>query len=492
MKRLQDTQEANDSKKPRLNQYSYNELYSQYGLLSQYGGANPFGQNGASFTANYGQPAASLYGLNYGNANMMGASQYGYPQAFFNPAAAAAAAGYNTAEGNRTIYLGGIPPGTTPSEILKQVKTGAIESYRALAEKACVFLSFVDPSSAQLLYQELSFKKMIINGQEIKHGWGNSSSIPLSLKVKIQAGATRAVYIGKIDSSLTKEKLTAEAIKYGPIEEVKVVVEKSCAFVHFLNIASAVKCVTELPTIPEWQSKRVNYAKDHCAGNLTNESFTSPASFGFDAYGNPMMPTLGLQTSPNAGNILRTIYIGSLQPDVKYEDICNAIRGGNVLQVRYFPDKHIAFVSFMDAGTAISVFNYANSQGLVIKGKRVRVGWGKPSTIPSQVAQAIQQGATRNVYIGGIDETVNEDKLRQDFEQFGEIELVNTHKEKSCAFVNFTSVNSAVAAVAGIKLKNSEYQAFKINYGKDRCGNPPRIKNQDINGKKVEVKTEEQ
>ncbi|EIE82949.1 hypothetical protein RO3G_07654 [Rhizopus delemar RA 99-880] len=459
MKRLQDTQEANDSKKPRLNQYSYNELYSQYGLLSQYGGANPFGQNGASFTANYGQPAASLYGLNYGNANMMGASQYGYPQAFFNPAAAAAAAGYNTAEGNRTIYLGGIPP---------------------------------DPSSAQLLYQELSFKKMIINGQEIKHGWGNSSSIPLSLKVKIQAGATRAVYIGKIDSSLTKEKLTAEAIKYGPIEEVKVVVEKSCAFVHFLNIASAVKCVTELPTIPEWQSKRVNYAKDHCAGNLTNESFTSPASFGFDAYGNPMMPTLGLQTSPNAGNILRTIYIGSLQPDVKYEDICNAIRGGNVLQVRYFPDKHIAFVSFMDAGTAISVFNYANSQGLVIKGKRVRVGWGKPSTIPSQVAQAIQQGATRNVYIGGIDETVNEDKLRQDFEQFGEIELVNTHKEKSCAFVNFTSVNSAVAAVAGIKLKNSEYQAFKINYGKDRCGNPPRIKNQDINGKKVEVKTEEQ
>lgn len=471
MKRTQDTQDINDTKKPRLNQ-AYNDMYSQYNLLSQ-----------STIAQNFGQPFTNYPPMYYGTM----ATQYGYPPAFFNP---------GLADANRTIYLGGIPDDTPASEVLKQVKTGAIESYRSLPEKRCAFLSFIEPASAHAFYQELSCKKLSVNHQEIKHGWGNSTPLHMALKAKIQAGATRAVYFGKLEPGMTKEEMIGHISKYGDYEEIKIVNEKSCAFVHFLNINSATRCVADMPMLPEWQSKRINYAKDHCATNT--EMMTPPNNFALDPYSQSVMHLQQVQPQPQplpqiamAGNILRTIYIGNLQPEVKYEDICNAIRGGNVLQVRYFPDKRIAFVSFMDAGTAVAVFNFANSQGLVIKGRKVKVGWGKPSSIPGPILQAIQQGATRNVYIGGIHETVNEEKLRKDFEQFGEIELVNLYREKSCAFVNFTSVNSAVTAVTSIRNSNPDYAGLKVNYGKDRCGQPPRMRSHDNDAKKPEVVKEE-
>ncbi|KAI9280637.1 hypothetical protein BY458DRAFT_450794 [Sporodiniella umbellata] len=457
MKRSQDNEESNDNKKPRLNQ-AYNDMYSQYNLLSQCSNAQSFGQP-------FGQYPGSMYGMNYGTM----ASPYGYPTpSFFNPA---------FADGNRTIYLGGIPDDTPASEVLKQVKTGAVESYRALPEKRCAFLSFIEPASAHAFYQELNCKKMMVHHHEIKHGWGNSTPIPMPLKSKIHSGATRAVYLGKLAPGTTKEEVTSWVSKYGEFEDIKCVTEKSCAFVHFLTIQSATRCVVDMSLLPEWQTRRVNYAKDHCA---TMDMNHHGPGFGGDPY------------SPSPGLILRTIYIGNLQPEVKTEDICNAIRGGNVLQVRYFPEKRIAFVSFMDAATAVSVFNFANSQGLVIKGRKVKVGWGKPSSIPTPVLQAIQQGATRNVYVGGIQDSVTDDQLRKDFEEFGEIELVNLYKEKNCAFVNFTSVQSAVNAVASVKTSHPEYVHLKINYGKDRCGQAPRIRPHDSEKKTVtETKSEE-
>jgi hypothetical protein len=77
------------------------------------------------------------------------------------------------------------------------------------------------------------------------------------------------------------------------------------------------------------------------------------------------------------------------------------------------------------------------------------------------------------VYIGNLDETWSEERLRQDFSEYGEIELVNTLREKSCAFVNFTNIANAIKAIEAVRGKD-EYRKFKVNFGKDRCGNPPR------------------
>jgi len=49
-----------------------------------------------------------------------------------------------------------------------------------------------------------------------------------------------------------------------------------------------------------------------------------------------------------------------------------------------------------------------------------------------QLALAVHSGATRNVYIGNIEdfETFTEERLKRDFGEYGDIELVNFLKEK--------------------------------------------------------------
>ena len=65
--------------------------------------------------------------------------------------------------------------------------------------------------------------------------------------------------------------------------------------------------------------------------------------------------------------------------------------------------------------------------------RRLKIGWGKnPGSISPALGMAIHSGATRNVYIGNVEdfEVFNEDKLKRDFGEYGEIELVNFLREK--------------------------------------------------------------
>lgn len=137
-------------------------------------------------------------------------------------------------------------------------------------------------------------------------------------------------------------------------------------------------------------------------------------------------------------------------------------------------EKNIAFVTFVDAECANQFYDRCQLEGLVFKGKRVKVGWGKATPLPTSVQLAVHQNlASRNVYIGSIDDLMTESRLLRDFGDFGDIELINIIPDKNIAFVNFTDILSAIRAVE--VMKNAlEYQRFKINYGKDRCGNAPR------------------
>jgi RNA recognition motif-containing protein len=476
-------------------------------MMSQYAAPSPFNQgtSTAGFSG-YSTPTP-MYGMPYsGTQNMMN-SQFGataaYPQGFSAntgfTGAMPAANGVAT-ETSRTIYLGNVPREAEPNDILKYVKTGMVESLKIMPEKGCAFLAFVDPTSAHAFYSEFHAKKLTVHNSDLRLGWGKAAALPAPLRLAIHNGATRNVYLGSLDESVTEEGLRTDLSRFGQIEQVKIIREKNIGFVHFTSISAALKCVSTLPQEPAWSTRRVYYGKDRCAysgagsdAHYGGGNMQTPfgGNFGFDPYSSMMMNQYSMRNpSVTGANVLRTLYIGNIHPEATCEDLCNSIRGGNLLQVRYFPEKHIAFVSFMDAPTAITVYNHANFNGIVVKGRRLRVGWGKPSPIASNVLLGIQSGATRNIYVGGIEEDVTEEKLRSDFAEFGEIELINTLREKSCAFVNFTSVQSAMSALAGIKEKPG-YSKYKINYGKDRCGNPFKqvFRNNDDNKSQTAVAT---
>ncbi|KAF7731450.1 hypothetical protein EC973_000258 [Apophysomyces ossiformis] len=517
MKRTSDFLNQNNpdiNKKPKFSQASYGDMYTQYAGMNpatammmgtQYSASpamsNAFPQAAASGPFPMGQfPAANGSMYNYTGTQAMLGTQFGGNMnsgfsSTFSPTAAAAMVGRQNVEVSRTIYLGNVPKDASATEILNSVKTGAIESIKILPEKNCAFLSFVDPTSAQAFYQEHLVKKLTVQGTELKIGWGKPSPIPSSIQLAIQNGATRNVYLGQLDASVTEESLREEMSKFGPIDQVKVLPEKNIGFVHFTSIAAAVKAVTTLPTESTWASRRVNYGKDRCAyvpktGQQQQQQsgqyafgFQHPlqGTFNFDPY-NAANPAASMMTQAYTGmtgsNLPRTLYLGSIPPEATCEDLCNSIRGGILFQIRYFAEKHIAFVTFVEPAAAMSVHNQGNFTGLFVKSRRIRVGWGKPMAIPPAVLMAVQQGATRNIYIGGIEDNITEEKLRRDFEEYGDIELINTLREKNCAFVNFTSISNAMKALQGIKQKE-EYSGYKINYGKDRCGNPPRRLNPD-------------
>ena len=401
---------------------------------------------------------------------------------------------------SRTVYLGNIPPETSAEEILGHVRSGQIESVRLLPDKNCAFISFLDGSSATHFHSDAILKKLAIRGQDIKVGWGKPAQVPTSVQVAVQqSGASRNVYLGNLPETVTEAELREDLGKFGLIDTVKIVREKAIGFVHFLSIGNAIKAVSQLPQEPKWQApRRVYYGKDRCAYVSKTQQQNAAQYLGIapgyahmlnvadrdlisNALAQQSVAAAAVATQAggvsNLGN--RTVYLGNIHPETTIEEICNVVRGGLLHHIRYIPDKHICFVTFIDPTSAASFFALSNMQGLMIHNRRLKIGWGKHSgALPPAIALAVSGGASRNVYIGNLDESWTEERLRQDFSEYGEIELVNALREKSCAFVNFTNISNAIKAIEAIRSRE-DYQRFKVNFGKDRCGNAPRQNNQD-------------
>jgi RNA recognition motif-containing protein len=396
---------------------------------------------------------------------------------------------------SRTVYLGNIPPETSAEEILNHVRSGQIESVRLLPDKNCAFISFLDSSSATHFHSDAILKRLSIKSQDIKIGWGKPSQVPTSVALAVQQSqASRNVYLGNLPEDITEEEIREELGKFGAIDTVKLVREKSIGFVHFLSIANAVKAVQQLPQEPKWgPPRRVYYGKDRCAYVSKTQQQNAAQYLGIapgyahvlngvdrdvisNALAQQSVAAAAVATAAGGFNNLgnRTVYLGNIHPETTIEEICNVVRGGLLHHIRYIPDKHICFVTFIDPTSAASFYALSNIQGLMIHNRRLKIGWGKHSgPLPPAIALAVSGGASRNVYIGNLDESWSEERLRQDFSEYGEIELVNTLREKSCAFVNFTNIANAIKAIEAVRQKE-EYKRFKINFGKDRCGNPPR------------------
>ncbi len=396
---------------------------------------------------------------------------------------------------SRTVYLGNIPTETTAEEILSHVRSGQIESVRMLPDKNCAFISFLDGSSATHFHSDAILKKLNVKGHDIKIGWGKPSQVPTSVALAVQqSGASRNVYLGNLPEDITEQEIREDLGKYGPIDTVKMVREKAIGFVHFLSITNAIKAVAGLPQEPKWQPpRRVYYGKDRCAYVSKTQQQNAAQYLGIapgyahvlngadrdlisNALAQQSVAAAAVATTAGGVNNLgnRTVYLGNIHPETTIEEICNVVRGGLLHHIRYIPDKHICFVTFIDPTSAASFYALSNLQGLMIHNRRLKIGWGKHSgALPPAIALAVSGGASRNVYIGNLDETWTEERLRQDFSEYGEIELVNALREKSCAFVNFTNIANAIKAIEAVRGRE-EYKRFKINFGKDRCGNPPR------------------
>lgn len=402
---------------------------------------------------------------------------------------------------SRTVYLGNIPSDIQPNELLDYVRSGILESVKILPSKNCAFISFIDHQSALLFHSDCILKKLNIKGHDVRIGLGKNSPILPAVMESIQRhGATRNVYLGNLNNSVNGEMITEQELRddlscYGVIDCIKIIPEKGIAFIHFLSILSAIRCVANLPLKEKYLDKKCFYGKDRCAFITKTQQHNAAQYLGLapgmehivTAADREFISSALVQQSAAAAQIAtqaggannlgnRTVYLGNLHQDSSVEEICNVVRGGLLQSIRFLKERHVCFITFIDPIAAAQFFAMCQLHGLTIHNRRIKVGWGKHSgPLSNALSLAVSNGASRNIYIGNITdfEYYNPSKLREDFTKFGDIEQINYLEEKNCAFINFVNIANAIKAIDGIKSFN-DYKNLKINFGKDRCGNLPR------------------
>lgn len=400
--------------------------------------------------------------------------------------------------GSRTVYLGNIPTGITSNELLNHVRSGTVESLKLIPSKNCAFISFLDEKSATLFHSDATLKRLSIGNRDVKIGWGKASPVPPIVLSSIQKfNATRNVYLGNLPDFISEEELKSDVLEYGDIDTIKILPERKIAFIHFTSILAAVRCVQSLPLVDKYKDRKIFYGKDRCAFITKTQQHNAAQYLGLNPNSENFLNNIDKDLiasalvqqsnaaamiatstggSTNLGN--RTVYLGSLHPDSTVEEICNVVRGGILQNVRLINERHVCFITFIDPISAAQFYAMSSLHGLIIHNRNIKIGWGKHSgPLPNLINLAVGNGASRNIYIGGLDKIpeihFTKDKLYNDFREFGDIEQINFFQERNCCFVNFTNISNAIKAIDGIR-NNPDYSKCKVNFGKDRCGNTPR------------------
>ncbi|KIM53395.1 hypothetical protein SCLCIDRAFT_31939 [Scleroderma citrinum Foug A] len=276
-----------------------------------------------------------------------------------------------------------------------------------------------------------------------KIGWGKPSPVSAQVQLAIQqSNASRNVYLRGLDECTTEEQLRDDLSRFGLIDQVKIMRDKVIGFVF-----------NTLSTEPAWAGKRINYSKNRCAYVPKSQQTAAQAA---QAAAAQSLVAQSATLSPGAGPSPFGVnpFSGPFSPYNAFApdgmNLAAAGVTGMGMQGMNRTDKHIAFVTFVDPAAAFTFFQVSTYQGLTLNNRRLKIGWGKNSgPLPPSLALAVHSGATRNVYVGNIEdfELFGEEKLKRDFGEYGEIEFVNFLKEKNCAFVNFTSISNAIKAI---------------------------------------------
>ncbi|CDK27400.1 unnamed protein product [Kuraishia capsulata CBS 1993] len=428
---------------------------------------------------------------------------------------------------SRTLLFQDLPETISLQQFLDSIRFGPVENCyfkdnEIDSNEVSIVLSFVDNQTAYMCYESITDNHVLainLNAPNLKISWMLSPTMLPVVKTAIENdSATRNVYISNIPPSITEEMLISELEVFGYVESLHYHDDRNVAFAHFTSIASAIKAVEQLALDSNILSNcKVFYGSDRC---ISRESLDTFDSFQYQQHQelahhrqqqhlhqqysgfNAAAAVAASAGSSNIGN--RTVYLGNLHPNTTVEEICNVVRGGLLQSVKFISDKHICFITFIDSSSSAQFFATSNMDGLMVHGRKLKIGWGRHSgALPNSVMLAVTGGASRNVYIGVVDEeaankpdagqTVSAgnagskvpdvDVLRRDFSVFGEIEQINFFKEGACAFVNFLNISSAIKAVDEFNGKNRKdvhanfdgrYLDYKISFGKDRCGNPAK------------------
>jgi protein JSN1 len=223
---------------------------------------------------------------------------------------------------------------------------------------------------------------------------------------------TRSLWIGNLDSAVTSEQLIHVFAPYGAIESLRLLPEKECGFVNFVDQADAIRAKDDVLNrlggnigMPNGQTVRIGFGKADSAPvapakgtTITNSGATSPNSMGKSA-----SPGLGgldaqLQSTPT-----RALWIGSIPSTTTPATILNVFSPyGPIESARVLTHKNCGFINFERLDDAVRARKALNGRDVLGSDVgAIRIGFAKVPVKNGQEGNGVQDDSP-SVAVQGI------------------------------------------------------------------------------------------
>ncbi|KAB8300213.1 hypothetical protein EYC80_000431 [Monilinia laxa] len=168
----------------------------------------------------------------------------------------------------------------------------------------------------------------------------------------------------------------------------------------------------------------------------------------------------------------RTVQLFNLPDGTTHADICDAVRGGMLLDIYLRPHDNVVNVSFLEQAHANEFFRYVKRNDLYIRSKRVDIRWNdRQFILPGHVANKVGIGATRNLVIHNCNPKHTEEVIRDDLEHIHNLVIIKVTFDGSNAFISTNSIHNAMFARTCM-MSRSTYRGSKIDWDNDECAAP--------------------
>ncbi|ODN98087.1 hypothetical protein I350_07729 [Cryptococcus amylolentus CBS 6273] len=238
-------------------------------------------------------------------------------------------------------------------------------------------------------------------------------------------GPSKTLWLGNLDVQVTKGMIYEEFERYGPIENIRVLPEKTCAFVNFVNSTSAVTAHEDILKRQGGVVLSLNKTAPVLLGFGKDNAHRRTASTLSAAFSTSAETTTGNDGCPHGMAPTRAIRIERVPQNVSSTTLSQIFSPfGSVENTRILPGKRHGFVNFELLDSAVAAYESLNGKPLFGPDfGPVRIDFARvPTRAPSQLKVTFLAGDSLAEALGTVKGADSVPMERQMCDEDGDVE----------------------------------------------------------------------
>ncbi|KAG6832415.1 hypothetical protein H0H87_001575 [Tephrocybe sp. NHM501043] len=243
----------------------------------------------------------------------------------------------------------------------------------------------------------------------------NRSISPKSESQSQTQAPTRSLWIGNLDSAVTSEQLIRHFAPYGAIESLRLLPEKECGFVNFVDQADAIRAKEDVLNrlggdigMPNGQTVRIGFGKADSApvapakGTPTSPGPTSPPGSA-SAKSASAAASMGGMDAQLQSTPTRALWIGSIPSTTTPATILSVFSPyGPIESARVLTHKNCGFINFERLDDAVRARKALNGRDVLGSDVgAIRIGFAKVPVKNGQEGATATEENT-NIVVQGV------------------------------------------------------------------------------------------